>query len=237
MKRAVRGKWKAMSEKKEKFIIFALAGILLLIVCLPVKRENGMAAGAYTETGVVGAGTVQEMNGNGLGEGQMGSISLENKVSGNIAAAAEKNGGIAGTGADTADGYVEVMEKELEELLSCMEGAGKVKVMITLQSTGEDIVEKDRPATRSNRTENDGAGGSRNTNDMDSGETTVFITDAEGRQIPYVRKTMQPSVEGVAVMAQGGGNEAVRRNISEAIQALFGIDANKIKIAKMKTSK
>lgn len=229
----MRGKWKAMSEKKEKFIIFALAGILLLIVCLPVKKDGGAETGAYTETGSVGSGMVQEVS----GSGQTGAASLENRAPGDIAAAAEKNGGIAGTGADTADGYVEVMEKELEELLTCMEGAGKVKVMITLQSTGEDIVEKDRPATRSNRTENDGAGGSRNTNDMDSGETTVFITDAEGRQIPYVRKTMQPSVAGVAVMAQGGGNEAVRQNISEAIQALFGIDANKIKIAKMKTSK
>lgn len=229
----MRGKWKAMSEKKEKFIIFALAGILLLIVCLPVKKDGGAETGAYTETGSAGSDMVQEVS----GSGQTGAASLENGAPGDIAAAAEKNGGIAGTGADTADGYVEVMEKELEELLTCMEGAGKVKVMITLQSTGEDIVEKDRPATRSNRTENDGAGGSRNTNDMDSGETTVFITDAEGRQIPYVRKTMQPSVAGVAVMAQGGGNEAVRRNISEAIQALFGIDANKIKIAKMKTSK
>ena len=129
------------------------------------------------------------------------------------------------------------MEAELEELLSCMEGVGRVKVMITLSSTGEDIVEKDRPATRSNMTENDASGGSRNTSDMDSRETTVFITDSEGRQIPYVRKKLQPAVGGVAVLAEGAGVEAVRENIREAIQALFGIDANKIKIAKMKTSK
>ena len=109
--------------------------------------------------------------------------------------------------------------------------------MITLQSTSEDIVEKDRPAVRSNMTENDAAGGSRNTNDMNSEESTVFMTDGNGRQIPYVRKTIQPVVGGVAVLAEGGGREAVRQNISEAIQALFGIDANKIKIAKMKTIK
>lgn len=135
------------------------------------------------------------------------------------------------------DEYTKAMEAELEELLSCMEGVGRVKVMITLTSTGEDIVEKDRPATRSNMTENDASGGSRNTSDMDSRETTVFITDSEGRQIPYVRKKLQPAVGGVAVLAEGAGVEAVRENIREAIQALFGIDANKIKIAKMKTAK
>ena len=86
-------------------------------------------------------------------------------------------------------------------------------------------------------TENDASGGSRNTSDMDSRETTVFITDSEGRQIPYVRKKLQPAVGGVAVLAEGAGVEAVRENIREAIQALFGIDANKIKIAKMKTAK
>ena len=179
---------------------------------------------------------MQEKSGTESGKGQTDNDSLGNGRSEGIMVSGNGSG-VSGTGADTCDSYVEEMERELEELLSCMEGAGKVKVMITLQSTGEEIVEKDRPATRSNKTENDGTGGSRNTNDMENEETTVFITDADGRQIPYVRKTMQPSVEGVAVMAQGGGNEMVRQNISEAIQALFGIDANKIKIAKMKTSK
>ena len=129
------------------------------------------------------------------------------------------------------------LEKELEELLGCMEGVGQVKVMITLQSGGEDIVEKDRPASRMNSSESDSVGGSRNTSEMESEESTVFITDEQGRQIPYVRKKLKPTVGGVAVLAEGGGTESVRVNISETIQALFGIDANKIKIAKMKTAK
>ncbi len=225
-------KRETMNEKKEKFIIFALAGILLLVVCLPVKKGGSTETGA----GSGGTGIMQEKSGTESGKGQTDNDSLGNGRSEGIMVSGSGSG-VSGTGADICDSYVEEMERELEELLSCMEGAGKVKVMITLQSTEEEIVEKDRPATRSNKTENDGTGGSRNTNDMESEETTVFITDADGRQIPYVRKTMQPSVEGVAVMAQGGGNEMVRQNISEAIQALFGIDANKIKIAKMKTSK
>ena len=199
-----------MGDKKEKFIIFALAGILLLIVCLPVKKTERKS-----------------------GTGSVGILSGEQNAGGE--SGAETKAQVPETFAD--DAYVQELERELEELLQCMEGAGRVKVMITLQSTGEEIVEKDRPASRSSVTEQDGAGGSRSTNDMNSEETTVFVTDADGRQIPYVRKKLQPAVAGVAVLAEGGGREQVRRNISEAIQALFGIDANKIKIAKMKTTK
>ena len=199
-----------MGDKKEKFIIFALAGILLLIVCLPVKKTERKS-----------------------GAGSAGILSGEQSAGGESSAAVKTQS----QEPSAEDTYVQELERELEELLKCMEGAGRVKVMITLQSTGEEIVEKDRPASRSSVTEQDAAGGSRSTNDMNSEETTVFITDADGRQIPYVRKKLQPAVAGVAVLAEGGGREQVRRNISEAIQALFGIDANKIKIAKMKTTK
>ena len=201
---------KKQNDKKEKCIIFALAGILLLIVCLPVKQKE------------------ETKNNTSYSNEKNAKITSSQEKEGQTGAIADANG---------ADSYVEGLEQELEALLQCMEGAGKVRVMITLKSTSEEIVEKDRPANRSNTAENDGAGGSRSINDMDSEEETVFITDSEGRQIPYVRKTMQPVVEGVAVLAEGGGKETVRQNISETIQALFGIDANKIKIAKMKTVK
>lgn len=206
-----------MNDKKEKCIIFALAGILLLIVCLPVK-----------EGGETKKNTVYE------------DASVKNNSSYYLTKEKEggKNNAVqAATEALKNVDYTELMEQELEALLQYMDGAGKVQVMITLKSTSEDIVEKDRPANRANITENDGEGGSRTTNDMDNDEATVYVTDAEGNKMPYVRKTMQPVVEGVAVLAEGGDRESVRQNISETIQALFGIDANKIKIAKMKTVK
>ena len=46
--------------------------------------------------------------------------------------------------------------------------------------------------------------------------------------------TIPPSVEGVVVIAQMADQVNIRQNIIEAIQVLFDIDANKIKIVKMK---
>ena len=39
-------------------------------------------------------------------------------------------------------------------------------------------------------------------------------------------------IEGVVVIADGGDNAVVVQNITEAVQALFGVEAHKIKIMK-----
>ena len=130
--------------------------------------------------------------------------------------------------------YVENLELRVEDILSSMEGVGNVKVMITLKSSQETIVEKDMPTSRSNISETDGSGGNRNTNEMDSQETTVYTTNQNGDKIPYVIKTKEPEIEGVTVVAQGGDNAVVQKNISEVIQALFHIELHKIKVVKMR---
>ena len=130
--------------------------------------------------------------------------------------------------------YLENLESRVEDILSSMEGVGNVKVMITLKSSQETIVEKDMPTSRSNISETDGSGGTRNTNEMDSQETTVYTTNQNGDKIPYVIKTKEPEIEGVTVVAQGGDNAVVQKNISEVIQALFHIELHKIKVVKMR---
>lgn len=133
---------------------------------------------------------------------------------------------------DTVD-YVSELESKLEVLLSEMEGAGKVKVLITLRSSVEKVVEKDMPLTRSNTSEQDAEGGTRQVNNVDSGESTVYIKEGNG-ETPYVVKTISPRVEGVLVLAEGAGSGSVSKNIADAIQAIFDIEAHKIMVVKMK---
>ncbi len=124
------------------------------------------------------------------------------------------------------------LEMQLEEILSEMAGVGKVKVMITLKSSEELVVEKDEPMTRSSTNESDSAGGSRVITQMDSTETTVYTTIGSNSE-PYVVKTISPQVEGVVVVAQGAGSGTVNQSITEMVQALFGVEAHKVKVVKM----
>ena len=153
--------------------------------------------------------------------------------------------GLSDTGSDTmktsetekddGDGsYTQEVENRLEALLSSMDGVGEVKVMVTLSSSVEQVVEKDVPYSMDTTKETDSAGGSRDVVNSKQEETTVYVTDQAGNKTPYISKTLEPAIEGVTVVAQGGGNAVVQKNITDVIQALFGVETHKIKVVKMK---
>ena len=127
--------------------------------------------------------------------------------------------------------YIKEMEAKAESLLSGVNGAGQVKVMITLRASSEQVVEKDMPVTRSQTSAQDSQGGSRMVSKFTTEDATVY-RKGNGYEEPYVVKTLSPSVEGVVVVAEGAGNGEVSKNLSEAVQILFGVEAHRVKVLK-----
>ena len=203
--------------KKDNLIILILTGVLLLVIAWPIdstsSNENNETDLWYRNNDKIENNSIRSDE-SSIDEGN-----------------GNKN---VDAGVLQEEYIVEKLEQRLENILSSMQGAGRVKVMVTLASSGEKIVEKDIPLERSNIMENDSEGGNRSINEMYSKEETVYSTNAEGDKIPYVIKENSAVVEGVCVAAQGGDNASVQKNISEVIQALFGVEAHKIKVVKMK---
>jgi len=131
---------------------------------------------------------------------------------------------------DENDIYVEKMEERLASILQMIEGAGKVEVMITLASSSETVLNKDESYEETMEREN--GDGNKETGSSARKEETVLV-DREGDQIPYVIKTMEPIIEGVVIVMEGGDNSYVSAAVIEAVQALFHVDAHKIKVLKM----
>ena len=115
----------------------------------------------------------------------------------------------------------EELAERLEKVLSRVSGVGKTKVLVTLKSDGKRLVEKDS-TTREDSSES-----------RDQEENTVYEKNSSGQEKPYVSETMEPEVSGVLVVAEGGDDPVTVREITEAVQALFGIEAHKIKVMKM----
>lgn len=199
--------------RKDNFLILVLTGILLVIIALPTEKSGEGSAGQVPETEGPEAdvGAVFQRN---VGQSPEGTEQEETQWT------------------DTDETYAAYLEDRLTESLSQMADVGKVKVMITLKASRELVVEKEQPIARSSTNESDSAGGSRVVSEMDSNENTVYRTEGNLSE-PYVVKTLSPQIEGVLVVAEGAGNGTVNRTIVEIAQALFGIEAHKVKVVKM----
>lgn len=183
-------KLKEKPLKKSDWLIFVLAGVLLMIVVLPSdygKNRKRIDSGEEKTKEVVQTGKSQE---------------------------------------------ADDMEDKLEAILSQIDGAGEVQVMITYEDSGTQVVEKDAQTSANTTTETDSSGGVRETNEMQNQENTVY-DEADSGNVPFVAKKLTPKIEGVLVVAAGGDDKVVKQNISEAVLALFHVDAHRIKIVKM----
>lgn len=126
----------------------------------------------------------------------------------------------------------EQLEQRLEDILSQVSGIGKTRVMISLESDGQKIVEKDieySEGKEENAGENDAVINTQNSRT----ENTVYEKDMQGNETPYITEELSPKIEGVLVIAQGAGNAGIKTEITEAVMALFGVEAHKIKVMKM----
>ena len=96
-------------------------------------------------------------------------------------------------------------------------------------------MEKDITRTEEKSAEGESQGVSRQSSGVSLAEETVFDQGEGSSQNPFIKKVMVPQVEGVLVVAQGAGNAAVVKNISDAILALFPVEAHKIKVVRMQS--
>lgn len=128
--------------------------------------------------------------------------------------------------------YEDYIETKLKGILTQVEGVGKVNVVVTLKSTSEKILATDDSYSQEQLEETDSSGGSRRSSTTSGSSTNIFYDTSQGSQ-PYVKLENMPEVEGIIIVAQGGGDGTVASNITSAVEALLGVPAHKIKVLKM----
>ena len=126
--------------------------------------------------------------------------------------------------------YGEYLSDKLDGILSQIDGAGEVQSWVTLSGSSEDILYEEKDGEQKSLEEADSVGGSRK--EEESKTKRTVLKDHDGN--PYVVKILQPEVAGVLVVAEGAGNSTIKKNITEAVQVLFGIEAHRIKVVKKK---
>lgn len=112
--------------------------------------------------------------------------------------------------------YASELETKLETLIQQMEGAGNVRVMVTMAESSRTVYATD--------TETDGNGSTR----------SEHLLLADGSSPPALVETTQlPQVQGVAVLCEGGDNAAVQARITEMVDVLTGAGASHISVERL----
>ncbi|SHM51586.1 stage III sporulation protein AG [Caldanaerovirga acetigignens] len=125
--------------------------------------------------------------------------------------------------------FQSVIEKRLEQILSQIEGAGRVKVMVTLESEG--YVEPAYNSIDNKRVteENDSEGGVRSITEIQANKQVVLLNKG-GKEEPLLVKKIEPTVKGVLIVAEGGNSSQIVDRITKATSTLLGIPLYKIKV-------
>ena len=129
--------------------------------------------------------------------------------------------------------YAAMLERKLELFLINADGIGNVKVMITLEDYGEKVVLAQKPYSKNEQKDTDSQGGTSTRTEYSQEEQVVYEKDSQGNEIPYIVKNRQPTIKGIAVIAQGGNDAKTVVKITNLIEALFGVSDHKISVIGM----
>lgn len=130
------------------------------------------------------------------------------------------------------DDYCIQLENEITELLREIEGVGDVKVMITMESSEENIyVEQEKSAIDNRKTQTDT---DIQENIQSTYENEIVIVSAQNNNHPLIEKTVQPTVQGVAVVCSGADDIYVVSDVVNTVSVVLNVSTNRIYVTKMR---
>ena len=112
---------------------------------------------------------------------------------------------------EAAEFSLEEFQSQLERILSAVEGAGDVRVALTVKSGERRVLAQDI------RQEEDGYT-----------TTTVLVGKLSSQQESVVVQTTAPVFQGALVVCPGGGEARVRLVLMEAVCALTGLGSDRV---------
>lgn len=123
--------------------------------------------------------------------------------------AAEQGGEVTERSAASAD----LLEEKLEEKLANIKGVGHVSVILTVERGGKTEYATDRRMDGEERE-----------------ETLVILSEGSGRESALAEAEGSPTYRGALVICEGGGDPAVKLQVTQAVSVLTGLGADRITV-------
>lgn len=117
--------------------------------------------------------------------------------------------------------YLQEMERRLEETLSQIDGAGEVRVVLTLRSGVCTLYQTDVASS-----EDDGR--------KSEERKTVIMSAGSAYNEAAVSSVEYPQFQGALIVCRGAGSASVKLDLINAVASLTGLGSDQITVVKMK---
>ena len=123
-----------------------------------------------------------------------------------------------------AEGQVDAgaLQAEMEEILGAIQGVGELRLMLTVDTGPQRELAGDTSLSYS--------GSTQAPEDYSRTAETVVVSGG-GENGVVVTEERCPQYRGALVVCEGGGSDAVRLRVTEAVAALTGLGADRIAVA------
>ena len=117
--------------------------------------------------------------------------------------------------------YKEETEKEIEDILTKIQGVGRVKVMITFSGTEEYIFAEEIKASKSDKFSS-------------QMQNEFVLIEKNGEKEALVSKVNNPEISGVVIVCDGGDSDKVCESVYRTVSTVLGIPTKNIYVTKLK---
>ena len=138
------------------------------------------------------------------------------------------------TGNSVIGDYERAYEVQLKEALDSIVGVSDVSVVVNVDATEKQVLEKNRKSQTQLTDETDREGGKRKVEDQSTDEQLVIIQNGE-KEVPIVVETKKPAIRGVLVVAKGADNIQVKKWIVEAVTRSLDVPSHRVSVLPKKT--
>ncbi len=113
--------------------------------------------------------------------------------------------------------YSEMLEAKITALCESTLGVGKAFVVVTLEGGFEEVYAKNELVKSTD-------------NGISSEKEYVIIGNGSSAKNIFITEKL-PTISGIGIVCEGGGNPQVQRRVIELISAAFGVSSSKIYVA------
>ncbi|MBU8879336.1 stage III sporulation protein AG [Bacillus sp. FJAT-29790] len=137
-------------------------------------------------------------------------------------------------GNDVIASYERAYEAQLKDALDAIVGVEDVTVVVNVDATEKQVLEKNRTNKTQTTDEIDREGGKRKVEDQSKEEQLVIIRSGE-KEVPIIVETKKPEIRGVLVVAKGADNIQVKKWIIEAVTRALDVPSHRVAVMPKKT--